>query len=309
MGLEQAYDGWVEKVTQDFVQLHANETELNRIFIDIYGLQDELTPEVKLKDITILQDELDTKAFGDATELQRELPIKTDVVMGQLISYAVGCMMGRYRLDKGGLHIAHPNPSDEELASYSFNGRTFQIDEDGIIPLMDNSVSFTDNALARLKEFFALVWGEEELVNTLNFVEQGLGTDLESYLVKVFWKEHCKRYQKRPIYWLFASPKGAFQVLTYMHRMNRFTVEKIRSHYLLKHISNLENRAAMLQSNESSLNTAERRLLEKLQKDLAECRAYDLELKEVADAQIEFDLDDGVAVNYELFKKVVAPIK
>ncbi|MGE4333542.1 MAG: BREX-1 system adenine-specific DNA-methyltransferase PglX [Macellibacteroides sp.] len=309
VSLEQAYNGWVEKVTQDFVQLHANETELNRIFIDIYGLQDELTPEVKLKDITILQDELDTKAFGDAVELQEKLPIKTDVVMGQLISYAVGCMMGRYRLDKGGLHIAHPNPSDEEVASYSFNGRTFQIDEDGIIPLMDNSVSFTDNALARLKEFFALVWGEEELVNTLNFVEQGLGTDLESYLVKVFWKEHCKRYQKRPIYWLFASPKGTFQVLTYMHRMNRFTVEKIRSHYLLKHISNLENRVAMLQSNEASLNTAERRLLEKLQKDLAECRAYDLELKEVADAQIEFDLDDGVAVNYELFKKVVTPIK
>lgn len=309
VGLEQAYNGWVEKVTQDFAQLHANETELNRIFIDIYGLQDELTPDVKLKDITILQDELDAKAFGDATELQEKLPIKTDVVMGQLISYAVGCMMGRYRLDKGGLHIAHPNPSDEEVASYSFNDRTFQIDEDGIIPLMDNSVSFTDNALARLKEFFALVWGEEELVNTLNFVEQGLGTDLESYLVKVFWKEHCKRYQKRPIYWLFASPKGAFQVLTYMHRMNRFTVEKIRSHYLLKHISNLENRVAMLQSNEASLNTAERRLLEKLQKDLAECRAYDLELKEVADAQIEFDLDDGVAVNYELFKKVVAPIK
>lgn len=307
--LEQAYNGWVEKVTQDFVQLHANETELNRIFIDIYGLQDELTPEVKLKDITILQDELDAKAFGDATELQEKLPIKTDVVMGQLISYAVGCMMGRYRLDKGGLHIAHPNPSDEEVAPYTFNGCTFQIDEDAIIPLMDNSVSFTDNALARLKEFFALVWGEEELVNTLNCVEQGLGTDLESYLVKVFWKEHCKRYQKRPIYWLFASPKGAFQVLTYMHRMNRFTVEKIRSHYLLKHISNLENRVAMLQSNEASLNTAERRLLEKLQKDLAECRAYDLELKEVADAQIEFDLDDGVAVNYELFKKVVAPIK
>ena len=309
VSLEQAYNGWVENVTQDFVQLHANETELNRVFIDIYGLQDELTPEVKLKDITILQDELDTKAFGEATELQEKLPLNSAVVMGQLISYAVGCMMGRYRLDKGGLHIAHPNPSDEEVASYSFNGRTFQIDEDGIIPLMDNSVSFTDNALARLKEFFALVWGEEELVNTLNFVEQGLGTDLENYLVKVFWKEHCKRYQKRPIYWLFASPKGAFQVLTYMHRMNRFTVEKIRSHYLLKHIGNLENRVAMLQSNEASLNAAERRLLEKLQKDLAECRAYDLELKEVADAQIEFDLDDGVAVNYELFKKVVAPIK
>lgn len=309
VSLEQAYNQSAEKAMQDFIQLHANETELNRIFIDIYGLQDELTPEVKLKDITILQDELDTKTFGDATELQGVLPLNSAVVMGQLISYAVGCMMGRYRLDKGGLHIAHPNPADEEVASYTFNGRTFQIDEDGIIPLMDNSASFTDNALARLKEFFALVWGEEELVNTLNFVEQGLGTDLENYLVKVFWKEHCKRYQKRPIYWLFASPKGAFQVLTYMHRMNRFTVEKIRSHYLLKHISNLENRVAMLQSNEASLNTAERRLWEKLQKDLAECRAYDLELKEVADAQIEFDLDDGVAVNYELFKKVVAPIK
>ena len=136
-----------------------------------------------------------------------------------------------------------------------------------------------------------------------------MGKDLESYLIKDFWKEHCKRYQKRPIYWLFSSPKGAFRVIVYMHRMNRFTVGKIRSQYLLKHISNLDNRVAVMQSKDSDLNNVERKQLEKLQKDLIECHEYDLQLKDIADTQIDFDLDDGVVVNYAKFKNVVAPIK
>jgi hypothetical protein len=307
--IAEAYHSYLRKWEDHFAQLHANEVELNRIFIDIYGLQDELTPEVKLKDITILQEELDTNAFGDATELKGELPIKPPVLMSQLISYAIGCLMGRYRLDKPGLHTAHPNPTDEEIAPYEYNGHTFEIDEDGIIPLMDSDVSFADNALNRIKRFFELVWGEENLVDTLNFVEAQLGKDLETYLVKDFWREHCRRYQKRPIYWLFASPKGAFQVMAYMHRMNRFTVEKIRSQYLLRHIRNLENRISTLQMEESQLNADQHRTFEKLQKDLAECREYDLKLKDMADAQIEFDLDDGVVVNYAKFGEVVAVIK
>lgn len=307
--LETSYETWKEKVTQNFYQLHANETELNRIFIDIYGLQDELTPEVKLKNITILQDELNSSTLGIATEPMEKLPIKAEVVMRQLISYFMGCIMGRYRLNKSGLHIAHPIPSEEEIASYIYNGHEVEIDDDAIVPLMDNSCSFGDNALTQIKTLLEIQWGaDEKLVETINYLEAALGKELESYLVKDFWKDHCQRYQKRPIYWLFASPKGAFQVLTYMHRMNKYTVEKIRK-YLLRHISNLENRVASLAGVSASLDRFQTRDLEKLQRDLQECRDYDLVLKDVADHQIEFDLDDGVVVNYQKFESVVAPIK
>lgn len=308
--LQSSYQAWESKVTQDFYQLHANETELNRIFIDIYGLQDELTPEVKLKDITILQEELDTKAFGEATEPVGALPIKQDVVMRQLISYLMGCLMGRYRLDKPGLHIAHPNPISEEIVAYAYNNHTVAIDEDGIVPLMDSSCSFADNALIRLKFLLEVQWGDDkQLVETINFMEALLGKDLETYLVKDFWKDHCSRYQKRPIYWLFASPKGAFQVITYMHRMNKYTIDKIRSKYLLVHIRNLENQLSALQADNASLNREQSKRMDKVRADLNECRAYDLLLKDVADQQIEFDLDDGVVVNYAKFAGVVVPIK
>lgn len=308
--LESAYQAWEERVTQDFYQLHANETELNRIFIDIYGLQDELTPEVKLKDITILQEELDSRALGDATEPIGKLPIKQEVVMRQLISYLVGCIMGRYRLDKPGLHIAHPKPTEEETAAYSYHGHPIEIDDDAIIPLMDNTSSFADNALIRIKNLLEVQWGDDkQMIDTINYLQGALGKDLESYLVKDFWKDHCSRYQKRPIYWLFASPKGAFQVITYMHRMNKYTVEKIRSNYLLTHISNLDNRIRTYQGMGNGLTQAQTRELTILQRDLQECRDYDLLLKDVADHQIDFDLDDGVAVNYAKFASVVAPIK
>ncbi len=308
--LQLAYQAWESKVTQDFYQLHANEVELNRIFIDIYGLQDELTPEVKLKDITILQEELDPKAFGEATEPVGALPIKQDVVMRQLISYLMGCLMGRYRLDKPGLHIAHPNPTAEEIAAYTYNNHTVAIDEDGIVPLMDSSCSFADNALIRLKFLLEVQWGnDKQMVETINFMEAALGKDLETFLVKDFWKDHCSRYQKRPIYWLFASPKGAFQVIAYMHRMNKYTIDKIRSKYLLVHIRNLENQLSALQADNASLNREQSKRMEKVRADLDECRAYDLLLKDVADQQIEFDLDDGVVVNYAKFAGVVVSIK
>ena len=308
--LQSAYQVWESKVMHDFYQLHANETELNRIFIEIYGLQEELTPEVKLKDITILQEELDPKVFGEATEPVGALPIKQDVVMRQLISYLMGCLMGRYRLDKPGLHIAHPNPTSEEIVAYAYNNHTVAIDEDGIIPLMDSSCSFADNALIRLKFLLEVQWGDDkQMVETINFMEAALGKDLETFLVKDFWKDHCSRYQKRPIYWLFASPKGAFQVIAYMHRMNKYTIDKIRSKYLLVHIRNLENQLSALQADNASLNREQSKRMEKVRADLDECRAYDLLLKDVADQQIEFDLDDGVVVNYAKFAGVVVPIK
>ncbi|MCI5757900.1 MAG: BREX-1 system adenine-specific DNA-methyltransferase PglX, partial [Bacteroidales bacterium] len=156
-----------------------------------------------------------------------------DVVMKQFISYAVGCMMGRYRLDKKGLHIAHPDPTAEETAPYIYNGVEFEIDEDGIVPLMPNDCGFSDNASNRFADFVRIALGTEKHVENLNYVEKCLGKSVEQYFVKDFWKDHKKRYQNRPIYWLFASKKGAFQCIAYMHRMNAYTAERIRAKYLL----------------------------------------------------------------------------
>jgi hypothetical protein len=314
--IEQAYQSWQAQVTQDFFQLHRNEEELNRIFIDIYGLQEELTPEVALKDITILQEELnkkDMEALEDdfrangATAI--ELPIDKGEVISQFISYAIGLFMGRYRLDKPGLNIAHPNPSAEELESYAYHGGQVIIDEDAIVPLMGKSCNFPDDALNQINSLLDTLWGHDTRTENINFIQECLNKDLEKFLVKDFFKYHCKMYKKKPIYWLFASPKGAFQVLVYMHRMNAFTVEKIRANYLLEHLKALRAEEAMMATRESNLSTQEARKLEQLRKDLRECEAYDLELKNVADQQISFDLDDGVSVNYALFGSVVAKIK
>ena len=152
-----------------------------------------------------------------------------DAIIKQLISYAVGCMLGRYRLDKPGLHIAHPNPTDEEIAPYEYNGEQWEIDDDGIMPLMPNDCGFSDNASARFADFMRVSLGNDNHVENLNYVERCLGKTLEQYFVKDFWKDHKKMYQNRPIYWLFSSKKGAFQVIAYMHRMNAYTAERVRS--------------------------------------------------------------------------------
>lgn len=313
--LEEVYNTWLTNVTQDFFQLHQNEEELNRIFIDIYGLQDELTPEVALKDITILQEELKAK---DLEKLESkfkkkgaeaiELPIDKAEVISQFISYAIGVFMGRYHLDKPGLHIAHPNPSADEIASYTYKGKSVEIDEDAIIPLMGTNSNFPDDALPRFNTLLDVIWGGETRTENINFIQECLDKDLERFLVKDFYKYHCSTYKKKPIYWLFASPKGAFQVLVYMHRMNAFTVEKIRANYLLEHLKKLRSEEQMLSDRGSSLNTQEAKRLDQVRKDIVECETYDMELKDVADAQISIDLDDGVSVNYAKFKSVAAKI-
>lgn len=289
---------WEER----FMQLHANEEELNRQFIEIYGLQDELTPDVPLDEVTILQQ-------GEIKVDDNHIEFQPDVIVKQFISYAVGCMMGRYRLDKPGLHIAHPNPTDDEVCTYTYNGRNFTIDDDAIIPLMARDTVFTDNAGERFREFLKVALGEDTLTENLNFIEAALGKDIDTYFVKDFWKDHLSRYQKRPIYWLFASKKGAFQCITYMHRMNPYTVEQIRNKYLLPHIEYLGTRIAEMESRAATLSTKERKDMAKLQKDLDECREYHDRLHLIADKQIDFDLDDGVVVNYAKFGDVVVKLK
>ena len=300
--LEWRYDMYKMKWNTKFMRLHQNEEELNRQFISIYGLEDELTPDVPLDEITILQQ-------GEISIENDEVNFHADVVMKQLISYAIGCMMGRYRLDKPGLHIAYPNPTDEDISPYEFNGSEFHIDEDAIIPLMPKDTRFDDNAVNRLVDFIKQVLGAEKLTDNLNFIEKQLGKSLEQYLVKDFWKDHKKMYQNRPIYWLFSSKKGVFQVIAYMHRMDKYTVENIRNKYLLPHIEFLRQEIAELDSRITALSPQERKTYTRLQKELEECQEYHDRLHTVADQQIDFDLDDGVVVNYAKFGDVVAKLK
>lgn len=289
-----------------FQKLHSNEEELNRQFIEIYGLQNELTSDVPLSEITILQQgEISIENGKDGERLVWH----EDVLMKQLLSYALGCMFGRYRLDRPGLHIAHPNPSADELAPYDYKKGTFAIDDDAIIPLLPKDSPFPDNAYNRVREFIKLVFGEEHLTENLNYIEQALGKPLDEYLEKDFWNYHKKMYQNKPIYWLFSSPKGAFKAVVYMHRFGKYTPELVRSKYLLPYIEHLQERIRSYNDRAAHLTTAERRTVTSLEKALAECLAYNDVLHDMADRQIEIDLDDGVAVNYPKFAGVLAKIK
>lgn len=528
--LEFRTDLFKKKWERKFFQLHANEEELNRRFIEIYGLQDELTPDVPLNEVTILQ-QGEISIWKEGDPIPREVKNGTvefspivwhdDVLMKQLISYAVGCMMGRYRLDRPGLAVAHPNPTPEELEPYPLGGRTllssnnnpflernkeinqtvagnlphwhqdgklqfvtfrladslpkerreeleaqrkaflashpepwsdetkkeyqktfskrveqwldngygscmlkdetiakivedclyyydgkqyiihgyvimpnhvhvlvetidgyklseilkswkgvsarkingkmgkagqvwmeesfdrlirneqhynnvidyinknirqggvrywnggqecppsqyFDIDDDAIIPLMPADCGFYDNATQRMSDFVRQVFGADMQTENLNYIEKCLGKSIEQYFIKDFWKDHKKMYQNRPIYWLFSSKKGAFQVITYMHRMTPYTVERIRAKYLLPYIETLTNRITELQTREDALSTAESKRLDSLQKQLEECREYHDRLAVVAERAIGFDLDDGVLHNYALYGDILAKLK
>lgn len=300
--LEWRMEQYKTKWERNFMQLHKNEEELNRQFIDIYGLQDELTPDVPFNEITILQQ-------GEISIENNAIVWNDDVVIRQLISYAVGCWMGRYRLDKPGLNIAY-YPDDKEICSYQYNGKSFTIDDDGIIPLMGGENPFEDdNAIQKMVNFVHIIFGDERLTENLNFIEHSLGKSIEDYLTKDFWKDHKKMYQNRPIYWLFSSKKGAFQVLVYMHRMNPYTAEKVRTKYLLPYIEYLQTRIQQDNERGADLTTIERKNLTKMEAALVECQEYHDRLHSIADKQINFDLDDGVVVNYAKFGDVLAKIK
>jgi hypothetical protein len=320
VSLTQAYQTWQEQVSKDFFQLHANEEELNLIFIDIYGLQEELTPEVALKDITILQEELDRNALEALEPVFREqgaaavsLPINKAEVISQFISYGIGVFLGRYRLDKPGLHIAHPNPTEAELSKYQYNGHNIEIDEDGILPLMGEDCAFPDDALVRTKDMVYAIWGEDSLTENINFIHDALGMDLHKWLTEKFWGYHTSMYKKKPIYWLFSSnvkkpQNAAFKVLVYMHRMDKYTLQKIQRNYLHPHQEYIKREIEKLSDNEENLSKQEIKRLEQLRNHELECRDYNEVLKELANQQIEFELDDGVSVNYAKFEGAVAKI-
>lgn len=325
--LSDLVDKYHRKWEALFMQLHANEEELNRQFIDIYGLQDELTPDVPLDEITILQQgeiSIEKEAYiidNDGNRLidndgngfvinlaYPELEWHDDVIVKQLISYAVGCMMGRYSIDRIGLILANQGDGKAEYEAL-VPGSRFAIDDDGIIPLMSVNNELTDHITLRFKTWLGIAFGEETLMENINFVEQALGKRSEDYFLKDFWKDHKKMYQNRPIYWLFSSKKGAFQCIVYMHRMNAYTAEKVRTGYLLPHIEWLMARQEELQANAANLTSRERKEMDNIGKQITECREYHDRLHVVADQQIGFDLDDGVVVNYAKFGDVLMKLK
>lgn len=281
--ISQAYQRWEEETNARFAQLKANEEELNRIFIDIYGLQDELTPEVEDKDVTVRK-----------ADLQRDIK--------SLLSYAVGCMFGRYSLDVEGLAFAGGTWDDSKYV-------TFKPDEDNVIPITDEDY-FEDDIIGRMIAWLKVVYGAETLEENLRFIADALGTSgdtarqkIRNYFLKDFFKDHCKIYQKRPIYWLYDSGKqNGFKALIYMHRYNADTSGQVRAEYLGKMEETYEseiNRMQDIMDNGAGREVAlAGKRKEKLQKQLHECRDYDAVLGHIALASIAIDLDDGVKVNY-----------
>lgn len=291
--LSECYGFWEAECNERFNQLKSNEEELNRIFIDIYGFQNELTPEVEDKDVTVHKADLgrDIRSF---------------------ISYAVGCMFGRYSLDEPGLAYAGGVWDDGKC-------KTFPADKDNIIPICDDEY-FKDDIVGRFVKFVETVYGAETLDENLKFIADALGGKgqpkdvIRSYFMNEFFNDHCRIYQKRPIYWLFDSgKKGGFRALVYMHRYQPDTIARMRTDYVHEQQARYRTAIADLEQRIASASTSERVKLSKrlktLQDQAAEIQGYEEKIHHLADQYISIDLDDGVKKNYEIFKNVLAKIK
>jgi len=306
------------------LEMQRLEEENNRIFIDAYGLQDELTPDVPLKEITLTCNP-HYRYGGERTNEALETLLQCDTIK-ELVSYAIGCMMGRYSLDKSGLILASQG---ETLDDYyrQIPVASFAPDEDGILPLNDQEW-FADDAINRVREFVREVWGEDRLRDNLDFIAESLclhaikakkGEDsldcIRRYLSTQFFKDHMRMYKNRPIYWLFSSGKHkAFECLVYLHRYNEGTLARMRTEYLIPLSAKLHSYAEKLeQDKEASTSAAEIKSLEKQITDLhnqqAELAEYDEQLRHYADQRIQLDLDDGVKVNYGKFGSLLAEVK
>lgn len=312
--ISDSYHSWISECEQRFLELKANEEELNRIFIDIYGLQDELTPDVLEKDVTVHR-VFDSK--GDVPESMKGsayVRIKRDEIVS-LLSYAIGCMFGRYSLDTEGLAYAGGEWDESKYDK-------FKPDDDNIIPITDEDY-LEDDIIVRLCTWLKVVYGEDTLEENLDFIAKALGNKgntsceiIRNYFLNDFFKDHCQIYSvtgsgKRPIYWLFDSGKqNGFKALIYLHRYNADTIGNLRIDYLHRMQRIYESESSRMQdtidhsTNAREVATASKRR-EKLQKQLKECREYDEKIAHLALSRIELDLDDGVKVNYRKLQTAV----
>jgi len=320
--LQQAYMQWMGECNKRFYQLKANEEELNRIFAGIYGMQDEVTIEVPLDKVSVhyVVDAIDDlpERWGSTSYVRT----KRDEVVS-LISYAIGCMMGRYSLDKPGLILANQGDGLKEYLEQVSNP-TFEPDVDGIIPFTDVEY-FHDDATGLFVDFIRAAFGEENLEQNLQFVADALdgnGTPrqvIREYFRNDFFADHCKTYSvqsagKRPIYWLFDSgKKGGFRALFYMHRYTPDLLARLRMEYVHPQQERYSTQIAHIDEAMATADKREQAALKKqrkkLSEQLAEITSYEEKLHHLADQMIKIDLDDGVKHNYALFQDVLAKIK
>ncbi|MDX8551722.1 BREX-1 system adenine-specific DNA-methyltransferase PglX [Methanospirillum purgamenti] len=295
-----------QEMTKEMLSL---EEENNKIFIEAYGLQDELTPDVPLSEITLT---CNPHYRYDANKPEEELEglLRTDTIK-ELISYAVGCMVGRYSLDTPGLILANQGETVDDYLS-QIPQPSFKPDDDNIIPVLDDEY-FTDDIVFRFKDFLKVVFGEKTLSQNLDYIAQALtGKSTSSpekvirdYFSRDFFKDHVQRYKKRPIYWMFSSGKQqGFNALVYMHRYNKTTLAKMRTDYLLELEAKLD--AELTALNEDPVKNKAR--ISKIKKQVDEMKTWDELLNNKALALIEIDLDDGVVVNYAKFEGLVRAI-
>jgi hypothetical protein len=306
----EAFSKWKETANNRFDTLKANEEELNRIFIDIYGLQDELTPEVEEKDVTVHRIYDSREDIPESMAGSRYALTKQDVIKS-FISYAVGCMFGRYSLDVEGLAFAGGEWDAEKY-------KTFIPDQDNIIPICDDEY-FDDDIVGRFVEFVKAAYGADTLEDNLKFIADALGgrgtprEAIRSYFLNEFYKDHCKAYQKRPIYWLFDSgKKNGFKALIYLHRYSRDLLAKLRTDYVHEQQERYRTQLSHIAVALNSATGAERaRLLkqqDKLTEQLKELATFEEKVHHLADQNIGIDMDDGVKKNYAIFADVLAKI-
>lgn len=309
--INQSYNMWKDVTEHYFIELKQNEEELNRIFIDTYGLKDELMPKVEDKDITIHRIYDSKEDVPKSMKGSNYVLIKQDVIKS-FISYAVGCMFGRYSLDVEGLAYAGCKWDDSKYM-------TLSVDRDNIIPICDDEY-FPDDIVARFVKFIETVFGSDTLEENLQFITDGLGGKgtprevIRNYFLNGFYADHCKTYQKRPIYWLFDSgKKNGFKALIYLHRYQPDTFARMRTDYVHEQQARYRTAIENLQQSINGASTAERvklnKQLIKLQEQATELRTYEEKIHHLADQMIYIDLDDGVKHNYEIFKDVLAKIK
>lgn len=289
------------------LEMQRLEQENNRIFIEAYGLQDELTPEVPLNEITLTCNP-HYRYGNDKSEDELEALLLADT-MRELVSYAVGCMFGRYALDKPGLILANQGETIEDYLK-RVPEPSFPADDDNVIPMLDGDW-FTDDIAERFRKFLRVAFGEEHYEANLQFVEKALNLkgkrnySIRDYFLGEFYTDHVKRYKKRPIYWLFSSPKGSFNALIYMHRYRPDTVSVVLNDYLREFRTKLTSHKNHLEavsisaSSSQGEKTKALKEIEKITKMIAEMEEYEREvLYPLATEQVEIDLDDGVKVNY-----------
>ena len=314
--LESSCTTWVAQNRDTIAEMKRLEEENNRLFIDAYGLADELTPDVPIEQITLTVNPA-YRYGGTLTDDEQWARFRRDT-MAELVSYAIGCMMGRYSLDAPGLIYAQRGNTDFDFNRYT----TFAADDDGIVPLTDTEW-FDDDAVHRLIEFISVAWDATHLEENLTFLADSLRAQskessrdtIRRYLCDSFFTDHLQTYKKRPIYWLFSSGKQkAFQCLVYLHRYHDGTLARIRTKYVIPLQGQMASRIDHLEGDilKATSTSRHRKLLraqDGFKKQQAELVAFDEKLRHVADQKISLDLDDGVKVNYAKFGDLLAEAK